>query len=142
MAKELCAEIHREFEEFQNEENMTTPRLTGLLTERRDRGRLLLKVIHFVFQVCLFFLCYAFARTMFSPWIHLYYAWQCLLIVFVMIVFSILFRMYLATLIVKFLVASSMPPHVSAEDVELIKATANEHDRIRKAEMSRTDEYS
>lgn len=71
-------------------------------------------------QILLFFLCYGIARILCSPWTWLFYFWTALGIVVVFLLFSVVFRIYLAPLIITFMAIMSLPPYQDDENKKML----------------------
>lgn len=69
-------------------------------------------LVSLLVQYALFFLCYGFARTIFSPWMWQLYFWSTLVLTVVMLLFVIGFAYVMAPLVPVFMAAMACPPYV------------------------------
>jgi len=87
--------------------------------------------VYFVnlFQASCFFLCYSAARIIFSPWMIEFFFVTTLLISIGFLVFIFVFRVFIATTLVKYFIALALPPHITDQDKHLMKETRQEAKR-------------
>jgi len=77
-------------------------------------------------QILLFFLCYGIARILCSPWTWLFYFWTALAMIVVFIVFSIIFRLYLAPTIITFMAIMALPPYLDDGNKKMLNESCAE----------------
>jgi len=77
-------------------------------------------------EFSLFFVCYGVARMICQPWMWELHFWPVLILTGVAIVASIAFYLLIAPGIPSFIAVMAMPPYLSPDDIDTMKAVAQE----------------